>query len=147
MTRPITIYDPASDLPPYEYLIHTLGYDWLAPLPGPCLLWPRGKDRDGYGRVRPPNGGKQQYTHRVAYEYLIGAIPTGLELDHLCRVHACYNPYHLEAVDHQTNISRGVHGKVNREKTHCPRGHEYTAENTYINPATRHRTCRECRRK
>lgn len=29
-------------------------------------------------------------------------------------------------------------------KTHCPRGHEYTPENTYVKPSTGHRDCRIC---
>jgi len=34
-------------------------------------------------------------------------------------------------------------GGFNKAKTHCPKGHGYTQENTYINPQGR-RTCREC---
>lgn len=36
-------------------------------------------------------------------------------------------------------------GHVNAVKTHCPKGHEYTEENTYRNPQGR-RWCRACSR-
>lgn len=36
-------------------------------------------------------------------------------------------------------------GARQRDDTRCPAGHEYTPENTYINPAGK-RECRECRR-
>lgn len=29
---------------------------------------------------------------------------------------------------------------------HCQRGHRWSPENTYVNPGTNHRACRECRR-
>lgn len=35
-------------------------------------------------------------------------------------------------------------GAAQREKTHCMRGHEFTAENTIIKPKTGFRACREC---
>ena len=34
-------------------------------------------------------------------------------------------------------------GAHNAAKTHCPHGHEYTEENTYIDPKGSRR-CREC---
>jgi hypothetical protein len=36
-------------------------------------------------------------------------------------------------------------GGVNRLKTHCPYGHEYTPENTYVRPGTKSRECITCR--
>lgn len=36
-------------------------------------------------------------------------------------------------------------GEANRAKTHCPKGHEYTLENTLL-PSRGGRRCRECRR-
>jgi len=35
--------------------------------------------------------------------------------------------------------------RVNREKTHCKQGHEFTPENTYTPPGTTKRVCRTCR--
>ncbi len=64
-------------------------------------------------------------------------IPEGLEIDHLCRVRNCINPEHLEAVTQRENFLRGI-----AVKTHCKRGHEYSAENTRVYHRARH--CRLC---
>jgi len=69
-----------------------------------------------------------------------------LEIDHLCRVRCCVNPDHLEAVTHRENILRGnTFAAVNAAKTHCPKGHEYTPENTRIHTGGR-RQCIACSR-
>lgn len=66
-----------------------------------CWLW-AGCTRRGYGRVW--RGGKMVLAHRVAYELLVGPIPEGLTLDHLCRNRACCNPNDLEPVTDRVNI-------------------------------------------
>lgn len=38
-------------------------------------------------------------------------------------------------------------GIPNKDKTHCPRGHEYSAENTYIHPKNGSRRCLACHTK
>ena len=99
----------------------------------------------GYGMIRSPEGRKMLLAHRVAYELLVGPIPPGLELDHLCRNRRCVNPEHLEPVTHRENILRGDSPPAHQVKiTHCPRGHEYTAGNTYWQG--RKRSCLRCRR-
>jgi hypothetical protein len=45
--------------------------------------------------------------HRLSYEWLVGPVPEGMELDHLCRVRHCVNPSHLEVVTHSVNVIRG----------------------------------------
>ena len=78
-------------------------------------------------------GRKMIQAHRVAYELVKGKIPAGLELDHLCRNRICCNPAHLEAVTGRENSLRGVSPWAkNACATHCPRGHPYDAENTYV---------------
>lgn len=72
---------------------------------GGCWTWLGAIDRDGYGRVG--KDGRCLRVHRVAYESLIGAIPEGLVIDHLCRNRACANPLHLEPVTVRENFMRG----------------------------------------
>lgn len=59
-----------------------------------CWLWQGHRDRKGYARIWM--NGRHQSAHRVTYELLVGEIPEGLEIDHLCRVTSCVNPGHLE---------------------------------------------------
>lgn len=73
---------------------------------GACWLWTGGLDKDGYGYFNLPHNRKVR-AHRWAYEAAIGQIPKGLEVDHLCRIHACVNPDHLEAVTGRENRLRG----------------------------------------
>lgn len=68
--------------------------------------------------------GEKQLAHRLAYEFIRGPIPDGLQLDHLCRVRRCVNPAHLEPVSQRENLIRGEGwaGK-NARKTTCNKGH------------------------
>lgn len=70
---------------------------------GFCWYWTASSDR-GYGRFNV--GGKAAYAHRVAYEFLVGPIPEGAVLDHLCRNTLCVNPDHLDVTDHRENALR-----------------------------------------
>ena len=102
----------------------------------------------GYSQIsRRVDGQKKLWLgHRLAYETLIGPIPTELVIDHLCRNRRCYNPYHLETVTNSENVKRGDPGKYLKDRTHCPYGHEYTPEN--IKPSKDgSRRCRECHRR
>lgn len=101
-----------------------------------CWLWGGCVVGNGYAGIRLR--GRSVRVHRLIYEHIIGAIPEGLELDHLCRVRLCVNPWHLEPVTHLVNMQRGVIAT----KTECCRGHAFTLENTYRYGERRH--CREC---
>ena len=119
---------------------------YLEPIPeSGCWIWTGALTTRGYGSVRVANGTAR--AHRATYEMALGPIPTGLELDHLCRVPTCVNPDHLEPVTHTENVRRGNSGINMRIKTQCPQGHAYSPENTYIRPSDQARCCRACARK
>ncbi len=109
-----------------------------------CWLW-TGCRSNGYGQLHWK--AKNLPAHRLSYEAFVGPIPAGLQIDHLCRVHACVNPAHLEPVTQRENSRRGVAGDVNggrqRAKTHCPQGHPYEGENLFVRKNGK-RDCREC---
>jgi hypothetical protein len=114
-----------------------------------CWLWTAAKNHLGYGHIQTEVVGQRDMAHRVAWKLLVGPIPDGLELDHLCRTPSCVNPAHLEPVTHKENMRRAPWSAVDfqRAKTHCPQGHEYTPENTYSRPSRLHeRACITCRR-
>lgn len=136
-----------------------------------CWYWMASRRRNDYGRF----GGKdnQRASHRVAYEALVGPIPDGLQLDHLCRRTWCVNPAHLEPVTNAENTRRALAARAagapiltppppifqkrepkrpprlgpklpyNKTKTHCIHGHELSGENLYVTPKG-YRNCRAC---
>lgn len=127
-----------------------------------CWLW-TGKcsgSNANYGSFKV--GGKSTYVHRYAYEIMVGPIPAGLTIDHLCRVTKCVNPSHLEPVTIQENLRRAdikqpcpTCGEVMLprhlkhhlpiclgEITPCGAGHTLDAANTYWWNGVRR--CRRC---
>lgn len=112
---------------------------------GGCWEWTGPRTINGYARMSLSKT-RHCVAHRVIYELFRGPIPDGLDLDHLCRVRHCVNPAHLEPVTRRENVMRGESPKI---KAHlagrCVRGHEMTAQNTYISPKGV-RQCRECNR-
>lgn len=72
---------------------------------GPCWLWGGTVGSKGYGRLTPHRG-LNLLAHRWAYEHMVAEIPDGLQIDHLCRVRHCVNPYHLEPVTRAENLRR-----------------------------------------
>jgi len=111
-----------------------------------CWEWRGAKSRDGYGyfSVAPKT---MRYAHRVAFELLVGPIPDGMQLDHLCRNRACVRPDHLEPVTGRENRLRGSGFVAEKaQQTHCIHGHLLDEANTYIRPSNGTRHCRECNR-
>lgn len=96
-----------------------------------CWVWQKAISSTGYGSFY--YDGRVQRAHRISYMHYVGPIPDNLVLDHLCRNKACVNPAHLEVVTHKTNVLRGIGPSANNaKKTACPRGHEYTPENSVL---------------
>lgn len=105
---------------------------------GGCWEWVGALASNGYGSVSI--GGKGYSTHRAAYTALVGEVPDGLQLDHLCRNKACCNPAHLEPVTGSENQRR-----AKAHITACPKGHAYDEANTLVNRKGQ-RSCRQCSR-
>lgn len=85
---------------------------------GECWEWLGHLGTGGYGRARVPgrlNYKALEYVHRIVYELLVGPIPVGMELDHLCMNRRCCKPEHLEIVTRAENMRRATemrHGRL-----------------------------------
>ena len=120
--------------------------------PNVCWLWTactiksRGKLRYGCFRV----GARMLLAHRLSYEmHYHVTIPKGMTIDHVkargCTSTLCVNPHHLEVVTMKVNVLRGASLQAeNAKKTHCPKGHPYNKENTYVRPSEEKRRCLLC---
>ena len=110
-----------------------------------CWLWTGTQDGRGYGQIRVDH--HLVRVHRWAYARLVGPIAVGMDIDHLCRVHNCVNPSHMEVVTRRVNVLRGISVSAQAAlKVSCPQGHPYDEKNTYYRPKTSHRGCRTCNR-
>jgi hypothetical protein len=107
---------------------------------GPCWLWTASLIPFGYGQFGAESGVNVR-AHRFAYELLVGPIPEGMQLDHLCRVRHCVNPDHLEPVTHKEHMRRSVRARRN----HCKYGHPFDQRNTSVRTDGA-RACKTCMR-
>lgn len=103
--------------------------------PFECWLWLGYVTPSGYGRFSAGgHGASPVQAHRMAYELLVGEIPVGLELDHLCRVTLCVNPWHLDPVTHDVNLAR-TRG-IPRPNRRGPRGPQQTPRRSRVESPT-----------
>ena len=110
--------------------------------PNGCWLWVGKRFSTGYGYVRWEK--KTWRVHRLIWHLLQGPIPTGLDVLHHCDTPACVNITRClflgtDKDNHQDKAAKGRHWQ--QQKTHCPHGHPYTPENTYIPPSGGRHCC------
>lgn len=91
---------------PVDYIVESRGYKT------PCWIWQLGISKYGYGKIKV--AGHTFGAHRYYYEQFVDVIPAHLVIDHLCRVHACVNPSHLEVVTNAVNVRRGIGTKLDQ---------------------------------
>lgn len=113
-----------------------------------CWEWMGTRLPRGYGRTTIIKGGRQMYTHRLAWELTHGPIPDGLFVCHTCDNPPCCNLDHLWLGtikdNNQDCTKKGRHYSHFQGVTHCKRRHEFTPENTYHSKDGR--VCRTCQR-
>ena len=102
--------------------------------PDACWPWLLSTGSHGYGNAW--HNGTVTVAHRVAYELLVGPIPDGLTIDHLCYTQRCINPRHLEPVTKAENNRRKNTSHAARTGR-CKNG---------THPLTTSGKCRECER-
>lgn len=109
-----------------------------------CWVWTDVLSEDGYAYFGVGGRkGRKLLAHRLLYELIIGPIPDGNDLDHLCRNRWCVRPDHQEPATRRLNLLRGQTITArNAAVTHCPNGHLYDMFNTYFYHNRRY--CRAC---
>lgn len=114
-----------------------------------CWEWRGTHTPDGYGLFfhgisRAENRARMVTAHRWGYEHFVGPIPEGMECDHQCNNRGCVNWHHIVPATHRDNSLRSTSPMaLNAKKTHCPQGHPYDEENTYLYRGNA-RFCRTC---
>lgn len=112
-----------------------------------CWRWQLAIHNCGYGKLTVIENGRprRRLAHRISYQHFVGPIPTGLHIDHLCRVRDCVNPKHLEPVTVQENLRRSpLRGARARATGRCTNGHVLAEVGLY--KQGRYQVCAECQK-
>ena len=116
-----------------------------------CWIWTGSLNTGGYGQIKQARSNKKILAHRLSYQINRGPIPDGAVVLHKCDNTRCVNPDHLFLGTQSDNMLDAMRkGRLKepplaakeRMITHCPRGHEYSKENTRIYKGIRY--CLRC---
>jgi hypothetical protein len=83
-----------------QYEVRDCGYET------PCWVWLWHTTASGYGWFQ------NRLAHGVFWERENGPVPSGRQLDHLCRNRACIRVDHMEIVTNAENQRRGLNAKL-----------------------------------
>lgn len=115
---------------------------------GSCWEWTAGTNANGYGMYDYEH--RSWLVHRLAWTLTNGPIPSGLGVCHKCDNPPCVNPEHLFLGTQIDNMrdSRDKRRRIYVLKANCPKGHPYSADNTYMvsDGGYTYRGCKICRR-
>ena len=111
-----------------------------------CHRWTGCLTDKNYGKFkvgsRSTNDVRTVLSHKWYYEEVVGSVPEGFELDHLCRNHDCVNIGHLQPVTRSINQKRGSNG---RTFPMCPAELHLMEDHNVIVRRDGKRNCRACK--
>lgn len=129
------------------------------PALGKCVVWTGARDSDGYGVFKGGDRGQTVNAHAWLYRRLVGPVPEGRQLDHLCHDPDWCTPgrecahrpcvIHTDPVTHRENWARGGSRTVYEATKEFCDGlggevhHPLSGPNLKLLPDGRRR-CREC---
>jgi hypothetical protein len=102
----------------------------LVDFPDKCWPWLGARDQKQYGNYTVAKG-KTSKAHRFSYALHFGPILADMQVDHECNNPWCVNPFCLQLLTGEKNNEKSNSASaINKRKTHCKFGHEFSEENT-----------------
>ncbi len=109
-----------------------------------CLEYGGSLDKEGYGRISFKS--KKYLVHRLIWEYNFPNTINNFYVCHKCDNPKCANIEHLFlGTSLDNNMDKINKGRdINKSKTKCKYGHNFSSENTYLHKNKRR--CKTCHR-